>query len=97
MVANFEEVELSLGEGNALVTGMDTLNDDSIDGTLGGEEMCEDAELPITGAIELSVEATGVEDGGAIHFVQMVEITVLTTVDTVKELWTISCVPCVTV
>ena len=93
MVGSLEEVKPSLGEGNALVTGVDTLSDDPIGGTLGGEETCEDAELPIGGAIELSVEATGVEDGGAIHFVQIVETTVWTIVDTVKELSTISSVP----
>lgn len=40
--------------------------------------------------VELSVEATGVEDGGATHFVQIVEVSVLTIVDTVKELSIIS-------
>ena len=47
--------------------------------------------------MELSVEAAGVEDGGATHFVQTVEITVLTIVETVKELSTILRVPEVTV
>lgn len=47
--------------------------------------------------MKLSGGTTGVEDGGAIHFVQIVEVTVLTIVDTVKELTTILCVPEVTV
>lgn len=90
-------MELSLGEGNALVTGMDTLADDSRVGTLGGRETGEDAELPTTGVTGLSVEATGVEDAGARHLVQIVETTVFTIVDTVKELSIISRVPEVTV
>ena len=49
------------------------------------------------GVTELSVTAAGVEGCGAIHFVQIVETTPFTTVDTVKELSTISRVPDVTV
>jgi hypothetical protein len=81
------EAELSLGEENGLVTGIDT----------PGDEESEDAELPTTGEVDLSVEAVTVDDCGAIHFVQIVETTVFTIVDTVKELSTISFVPEVTV
>lgn len=53
--------------------------------------------LPCTGAGELGIvgliEAAGVEAGGATHFVQIVDVTVLKIVDTVKVLWTIKSVP----
>lgn len=47
--------------------------------------------------VELSIGTTGVGDGGATHFVQIVDVTVLTIFDTVKELSIIVCVPEVTV
>lgn len=84
-------------EAVALVTGI---------GMLGVEGGGEGPEFSATGEVELSlctgagevgrvgpVEAAGVEAGGAIHFVQTVDVTVLRMVDTVKELWTIEVEP----
>jgi hypothetical protein len=91
------ETELSLREEKALVTGVDSTGNVSTVGTPGEEEMARVAELPMTGAVGLSPDAPGVDGFGAIHFVQMVETTVSTTVETVNELWIISLVPEVTV
>lgn len=74
-------------------------------GMLGAEGTGVGPGLSATGEVELSpctgvgglgvepVEATGVETGGATHFVQIVDVTVLRIVDTVKVLWTIEIVP----
>lgn len=91
------ETGLSLGEGNALVTGTEPPTEVSRVGTPGEERMDGGVALPKIGVIELSVKAAGVEGRGAIHLVQIVETTVFTTVDTVKELSIISRVPDVTV
>lgn len=70
---------------------------------LGAEGTGEGLELSATGEVELSlctgaggefgrvrpVDAAGVEAAGGTHFVQIVDVTVLKIVDTVKELWTI--------
>lgn len=63
-----------------------------------GEGAPGEVELSLcTGAGELGgiglVEAAGVEAGGATHLVQIVDVTVLKIVDTVKELWTVEIVP----
>ena len=82
-------VELLPREGNVLFTGTDKLV--NVPGTSGEEEIVVDTEFPTTGV------AADLEGCGAMHFVQIVETTVFTTVDTVKELLTISLVPDVTV
>lgn len=78
------------------VTGIDILG---AEGTGAGPELSATGEVELslcTGIGELEVgpvEAAGVEAGGATHFVQTVDVTVLRIVDTVKELWTIEVVP----
>lgn len=98
VVAGRDEIgagtEPRVTEAVALVTGIRML---------GAEGTGEGPELSATGEVELSlcpgageelgrvrpVDAAGVEAAGGTHFVQIVDVTVLRIVDTVKELWTI--------